>query len=625
MRKLGLGNAVWAAAVCSLIAACGGTGSLSDTGDDGSGGSSGGGTTPTVAALTLLSSAPQLSSDAADINSGVTLTAITKDSSNNVLSGQAVSFSSDSGAIIVNQPTTDTSGRALATLTTDGDPRNRIISVTARSGTKASVVSISVIGTTLAISGASSTQRNVETPYTLLLADAGGTGIPGQVVQLTTQSGNSLRSAGATVSSVTTDGSGQASFTLTATSAESSITATALGLTTVTPVSVSTDDFGFSSPGDDSTVINLGAAPRTLTVTWLQGGVAVPDGTVINFSTTRGTLSANSATTVGGNASVTLTATDAGIANIVASSTALTKPSATRAVRFRATRASTVVVQPDPAVIATNETADISAVVRDSNNNLVADKTVEFSLTDISGGTLSSATAVTNTQGLARVSYRSTSTTTSKDGVAVTARARNSDGTEATGSATLTVGSRALRITLGTGNEIFEPNETTYQFPYVAIVTDAAGNPATNADFQLIALPTRYFKGFYGTNADGDIVPVILFTCDNEDVNRNGILDAGEDTNLNGRLEPGNVASVPRSPTLDSNGSVQFNILYPQDRGNWVEIELTARAVVSGSEATEKATFTLPISADDADNPPATIRNGRGESPYGSNDCSMPD
>jgi len=659
MRKLGFGNAVWAAAACLLMTACGGTGSISgDGGDDG--GSSSGGTAPTVAALTLLSSAPQLSSDAADVNSGVVLTAVTKDASNNVLGGQTVSFSSDSGAIIVSQPTTDTSGRALATLTTDGDPRNRSITVTARSGTRTSVISIAVVGTTLSISGASSTQRNVETPYTLLLADAGGTGIPGQVVQLSTQAGNSLRSGGAAVSSVTTDGSGQASFTLTATNAGSSITATALGLSTVVPVTVSTDDFTFTTPDDDETVIDLGSAPRTLTVTWLQSGAAVPDGTMINFSTTRGTLSANSAATVGGNASVTLSATDAGVANVVASSTALTMPSATRAVRFRATRASTVVVQADPAVIATNETADISAVVRDNNNNLVADKTVEFSLADVSGGTLSSPTAVTNTQGLARVSYRSTSTTTAKNGVTVSVRARNSNGTEALGSTQLTVGSRALRISLGTGNEIAEPNETTYALPYTAIVTDAAGNPATNADFQLSVLPTRYFKGFYVVNADGDIIPFITARCDNEDVNQNGILDSSEDTNGNGVLDagedrngdgilnaqedadgdgvldPGNVASVPRSPDLDDDGAVQFDILYPQDRGNWVEVELSARAVVSGSEATEKAVFGLPISADDADNPPATSRpfvdpatgvaTNRAESPYGHEaSCTLKD
>lgn len=623
MGKLGIGNAAIAGLCALLISACGGGGGFTD-GGSGSGGSSGGGTT-VVSALTLLSSAPQLSSDAADINSGVTLTAVAKDASNNVLSDQAVSFSADSGAIIVTQSTTDSSGRALATLTTDGDPRNRSITITAKSGAKTSTIAVAVIGTTLAVSGAATTQRNVETPYTLLLADAGGTGISGRVVQLSTQSGNTLRSGGAVVSSVTTDASGQASFTLTATVASSSITASALGLSSVTPVAVSTDDFSFTTPRNDDTVVNLGASPLTLVATWLQNGTAVPDGTIINFSTTRGTLSASSVPTSAGKASVTLSATDAGVANVVASSTALTQPSATRAVRFRATQASTVVVQADPAVIATNETADVSAVVRDSNNNLVADKTVEFSLTDISGGTLSSPTAVTNTQGLARVSYRSTSTTTAKDGVTVSARVRNSDGSEVAGSAKLTVGSRALRITLGTGNEIFEPNETTYQLPYTAIVTDAAGNPATNADFQLSVLPSRYFKGYYAKNSDGEIVAVTTYTCANEDVNRNGILDAGEDIDGDGVLDPGNIASVPRSPKLDSNGSVQFNIQYPQDRGNWVEVELTARAVVSGSETTEKATFTVPISEDDADNPPSTIRNGRGESPYGSNDCTKPD
>lgn len=631
MGKLALGKWGIAGVFALLLAACGGAGSLSQDPADGGGGGGPAPGTPTVAALTLLSSAPQLSSDAADVNSGVTLTAVTKDASNNVLSGQTVAFAADSGAIIVTQSSTDTSGRALAVLTTDGDPRNRVINLTATSGTLSSRLAISVIGTTLSVSGPANTQRNVATTYTLALTDAGGAGISGITVQLSTNAGNSLSVGGATVTSVTTNASGQASFTLTATEANSTITATGLGLTTTSNVTVSTDEFGITSPADDNTVVDLssaGTGSRAVTVRWLQSGSPVPNGTVVNFSTTRGTLSASSATTTAGEATVTLTVADAGTANLVASSTALTKPSANRAIRFRATEAETVVVQADPAVIATNETADIIAVVRDDNLNLVADKSVEFSLSDISGGTLSSPVAVTNTQGLARVTYQSTSTTTASNGVQVTARARNSDGTTASGQTSLTVGSRALRITLGTGNEIFEPNETTYQLPYSAIVTDAAGNPATNAEFQLSALPSRYFKGFYVLNVDGEFVPNITAECANEDVNRNGILDTGEDLDGDNVLDPGNIASVPRSPTLDASGSAQFNIQYPQDRGNWVEIELTARVTVSGSEATEKAVFTVPISADDAENPPSTIRpvldssgnptgQTRGESPYG--------
>lgn len=623
MRKLGVGKAAVFGLVAALLAGCGG-GTISDE----DGGSGGGDTAPLVAALTLLSSAPQLSSDAADVNSGLTLIAVTKDASNNVLPGQAVSFAADSGAVIVTQPTTDSNGRALATLTTDGDPRNRTIKVTATSGSRSTTIAINVIGTTLSISGPANTQRSVETAYTLQLADAGGNGISGRAVELSTQAGNTLRSGGAVVSSVVTNGSGQASFTLSATNAATTITATVLGLTAVTPVTVSTDEFSFTSPDNNDSVIDLGSAPRTLTVTWLQNGAPVANGTVVNFSTTRGSLSSSSVPTNNGRAEVTITATNAGIANVVASSTAFTRPSATRSVRFRATQAAKIVAQADPAVIATNETSEISSVVRDANNNLVADKTVEFLLEDFSGGELSSPTAVTNTQGLARVTYRSTSTTTAKDGVRVTASARNADGSSATpGSTTLTVGSRALRITLGTGNEILEPNETTYQLPYSAIVTDAAGNPATNADFQLSVLPTRYYKGFYVIPEDGgDPVPFYAFTCDNEDaIPRNGVLDQGEDFNNSTILEPGNVATVPRSPDLDASGTVQFNIQYPQDRGNWVEVELTARAVVGGSEAVEKAVFTLPISEDDAENPPATFRNGRAESPYGANACDQRD
>lgn len=567
-------------------------------------------TGPTVATLALLASSPQLSSNAQGVANGVTLTAIARDANQNVVSGAQVVFSTTGSALIAaaSPAVTNANGQVTATVTTGGDPQNRSVTVTATSGGVSSSVVISVVGTTLDVTGPASAQINTPTQYTAALVDSGGVGISGRAVNISTNAGNAL-----SASSLTTDASGVVTFTMTPTAASSFVTATALGLSDTQNVTVSTDQFVFTAPAEGASVAINQA--QTVTVSWLQGspGTAVPNGTVVNFTTTRGVLSAAQATTVNGVAQVTINSAQAGEASITAASSALTRPTATRTVQFVASTAASVDVQADPAVISTNEASNISAIVRDAANNLVANKLVEFTLVDSSGGTLSSSTATTNNLGIARVIYNASSVTSGADGVRITAVARNTGGSSASDFVTLTVGARALRILLGTGNELLEPNETVYQLPYSAIVTDAAGNPAPDAGFSLSVFALAYAKGFYSEDPlGGDPIQNITVTCANEDLNRNGILDPGEDINGNGRLEPGNVGSVPSAPPLDPvDGTVQFNITYPQDRGRWVRLELTARAAVSGTETTERVSFVLPILEDDAENPPGP------ESPYG--------
>lgn len=572
--------------------------------------------TPVVATVTLLASSPQLSSNASTAASGVTLTAIVRDANQNPVSGAPVLFAADADAL-VTPPTpavTDEGGQIQAVLTTAGNPQNRTINVSATSGGVSATASIAVVGTTLAVTGPASTQAGTATEYTASLADSGGIGIAGRTVDITTNPGNTL-----SATSLTTNSSGVVTFTLSATTASSTVTVSALGLTDTQAVVVSNDSFELTAPTAGALLaINQ---PQTVTVRWFQGGTAVPDGTMINFSATRGALSASSATTTDGIATVTINSAQAGGSTVTASSSALTMPTATVGAQFVATQAVNLNVQADPAIIATNEFSDISAIVRDAANNLVANKAVEFSLVDSTGGTLSASSALTNNLGVARVTYAASSITSSDNGVRINALVRNASGSpvQAEGAATLTVGARALRILLGTGNEILEPNETVYDLPYSAIVTDSSGNPAPDATFQLSALPHKYLKGYYVSVVIGGVAfwtPVYTASCDNEDGINDGIIDGilqpGEDVNDDESLTPGNVASVPPSPALDPDtGSVQFNIRYPQDRGNWVQLRLRAKAAVAGTETTETAVFIVPISEEDAKvangAPPATI------------------
>jgi hypothetical protein len=596
------------------VAACGGGGGFDGGDDDGSTPPTG----PKVSVIKLLASSPQLSSNAQTAATGVTLTAIALDANQNVVAGATVLFSTtDPQAVLLPVGTlTDAGGQVQASLTTGGDPTNRSVTVTAKSGSVSSTVNVAVVGTTLTISGPASAQFNTPTQYTALLVDSGGGGISGRTVNVTTNPNNLL-----SASTLTTNGSGSVSFTLTPTQASSFVTVTALGLTATQNVTVSQDQFVFLAPSAGTLIVL--AEQEDVSVSWTQGGAPVPDGTLVKFSATRGTFAAapgftlsgaNEVPTQGGVATVRISSDRAGEATITASSSQLTKPTNKLVVQFIATTADSVDVQADPAVIPTNDASSISAIVRDANNNLVASKEVEFELIDNSGGTITSSLATTSNLGIARITYNSSSITSAQDGVRINATARNSNGTSATDFVTLTVGRRALRITLGTGNEIFEPNESVYALPYSAIVTDAAGNPPTGASFNLSTFPLRYYKGEYAEPIGGGD-PVAVYSvpggCLNEDLNRNGVLDPGEDVNENGRLEPGTVATVPSSPALGANGTVQFLVTYPQDRGNWIDLELRARASVSGTEATEVVSFKLPISEDDADNPPGPV------SPYG--------
>ncbi len=94
----------------------------------------------------------------------------------------------------------------------------------------------------------------------------------------------------------------------------------------------------------------------------------------------------------------------------------------------------------------------------------------------------------------------------------------------------------------------------------------------------------------------------------NEDANRNLILDAGEDANLDGELTPPNssAGSVPASVTTDENGIGNFDLIYLKANAAWIETEITADVLVLGTETRSTLTFWLPFAEDDAcDLPPS--------------------
>jgi len=648
MRKYGYFISIVAAAL--TLAGCGGdqASSFAAQSTSSSGASS---TLSTVASIALVTNMPQIPSNG---STPATITAIAKNANNAVVSGVPVVFATSSGVIAptatatgtdVTPGTTDTTGAAAASLSTPGDPTNRDITVTAAVGNISATVVVAVVGTSISLTGPASLILGSTGTFNASLTDSAGDGISGNAVTVASASGNTL-----SASSLTTDSTGHATFTLTASKAGTdTVSAKALGLTASQSLNVSSQSFAFTVPSSGANIaLN---ASQNLTVVWTNAGAPM-SGSTVTFSTTRGLFANNATTTTATTdstgtagtvaAPVTVSSATAGPAVITASGSGVT---AQLQVNFVATVPSQIDIQASPDTVETSGQSTITAIVRDAQDNLVEGQTVDFQLTDKTGGSLSLGTAVTNSQGVAQTVYTATSTASSSNGVSVTATVQS---TAIQDTVTLTVGGQTVFLSLGTGSTISEnAAKTQFSVPFVVQALDSAGNPVPGATVTLTiaSLPptgaptpagpdfnspdsyAAYRKGYWFTGTDPISSAVCTITgwcqlvnaeCLNEDTLGNGIYESSEDVNGNGKLDPGNVAVVsPGSVTTDNTGSASINVTYPEDHALWVQVLLTATSSVTGTQASTTSKFWLPMLASYITNidqsPPGTI------GPYGTN------
>jgi len=618
----------WLSALLTLaLAACGG-----DTNDCGSSfgqpcGSSGNPTVP-VASVLLVSDTSTIPSDNA---TSANLTAYVQDANNNFIPGVTVSFVPSSGGIAVTQAVTDDNGVATATLSTLGDPSNRTITVTATADKISTSANIDVTGTTLQLQGPTALTTGQVATYTISLTDAGAKGIAGTDITITAPADLTV-----STTTVTTDSQGRATFTATGgTGGAGGLTVAGLGLTTTLNVTVNGDALSFTAPAANIN-IPLGVS-KTFTVHWAQNNTAVAN-QPIDFATTRGCINspvtacsstATATTDASGNASVTIVSNNAGGATV--SATTATAITATLTSQFIATVASSIDVQPSVFVLAPGDSSTINAVVRDVNNNLVTGATVVFSLNDITGGTLTTAAAKTDLEGRAQSVYTAGSVTSAAGGVQVTATVQ---GTAVAKTVGLTVAARQVFISIGTGNEISEPNAAQYAIPYVIQVTDSTGAGVKGVALSMSVLSQRYFKGHRvaGTSAWGTCYTIpqdsancivgtppsatVTMGCADEDFNRNGVLDPGENKNGNNpatispafptgypTLEAGNIAAVAPTTsgsfTTDDSGFAFATVYYPQEYAYYLQVTLQAQTSVQGTAYSASTTFLVPGSATD--------------------------
>ena len=531
-------------------------------------------------------------------------------------------------------------------LTAAGDPANQTITVTAVVSTASATIKVPETGTSISITGVSTVGSGGVANYTVKLVDSAGNGLANQTVGLISALSNGISPA-----SAPTDANGQAVFAYSGTTGGSdTLTATAtetingasksLGVSSTATVNVSATKLVFQAPQSAVNVPFNTATP--VKVQYTQNGVG-KSGVTILFAATRGTLSAFSAVTdSSGVAAVSIQSDGSdGAGGAIISAQISGGLSASESIQFISTTPATISIQASPTTIAPAGTSTLSAVVRDAQNNLVFGQTVNFKLSDVTGGAVSSSSGITDQTGTVTATYQATSKTSAKDGVQVSASILGGSITT-TSPALITVAGVALKFSLGTSNLIQDhtptPPATTpteYDLPWTVIVTDSAGNPApSNTAVNVSIVSTAYQKGLYikpgpasTTPTKWDLTPSVTdlndsnndsndFGCKSEDTDNSGVYTATKDWNHNKKLDPGAVASVPTALTLDATGSAQFNVTYPKNFANWVEVTLTVTASVAGTESTTSQTFGLPVALNDINQYPVDPPGGE-ISPFG--------
>lgn len=570
---------------------------------------------PSIADLDIFVDSPQLASSGAD---SVLLTAIVKNANNNLVEGVDVVFSASSGQIEVQSSQTQADGKASAILKTLSEPENRVITVTASSGSFNDTVDVQVTGTNISINGSSALAINDANNFVIKVVDSDNNGISGVDIALSLSGLSTTSPAGSVADitiadSVTTDSTGQAVIPVIGISGgTNSLIASANGASTKFDVSVQADSFLFTNfdNGNNNSVSPEGntlpdvllSKTANISLTWLRDGSPVPDDTEVNFTSTRGTLVSNSAKTVNGIVTAQVNSNEAGAALLTFTGVdGNIELSNQLEFEFVAETANSITAQASPKSIGPNgEASIISVIVKDINGNLVKDKTIDFTLTDVNGGEIRPASAKTDSNGRASTVYTS-NTVSSKDGVSILATVRDMPTVNTVEN--LTVADRGVFITLGTGNSLEEDTLTTYNKRYTIFVTDIDSTPIEGAELKVSAIPSSFYKGSWervfenGEFKTWEASETI--ECLNEDLNLNGFLDPGEDLNGDGFLTPGNVVAATGQVVTDEFGRADIDIIYPQSFAQWININLIVSTSVSGTENSKVSQFDLPVAASD--------------------------
>ena len=411
------------------------------------------------------------SSIVADGASSTLITARVKDTNgNNVADGTTVNFTTTAGGLSAASATT-TNGVATVTLTSTTTVGTT--TVTATSGGISDTTTVNFVAGPVSGIAMTATPSNVSadgvstSTIRAVVTDAQGNAIDGETISFSVTVGTGTLSA---PTAVTTGGVATVTYTASTTAGVETVRAESANGTsdTVNVILVAATVGTVTVNAGSSSIVADGSSSTLITAVVEDiNGYDVADGTTVNFSTTSGTLSAASATTTNGLATVTLTsAMNVGAATVTATCGGV---SGNATVNFVADEVDDVSLAAQPNTLSADgvSTSTIRAVVTDAQGNAIDGETISFSVT-VGTGTLSAPTAIT-TGGVATVTYIASTTA----GVE-TVRAESTNGTSDTVNVTLvtaTVGT--VTVTAGSSSIVADGTSSTL---ITATVTDINGN-----------------------------------------------------------------------------------------------------------------------------------------------------
>ena len=318
--------------------------------------------------------------------------------------------------------------------------------------------------------------------------------------------------------------------------------------------------------------------------------------------------------------STTVTATAAGV-----TTTSTVTPSNGTTVIPDAAAVTSPSLSANPSSVSTGHPVELRALFIGANNAPIQNVRARFMMDDSNsiGGTLASDASdgshnvvYSDANGVARTTY-----TAGTRGGVITPRVcwsttdfpSNTCPNSVTASS-LTVVASGVSVAILTNGIISEDDtKNIYSLSFVVQVVDASNQPIAGSTVTGNVDISRYYRGvytiigpswtagIYSSNSPGATI-VDRQSCDNEDINRNNVMENGEDANGSGQLEPIK-ASVTITPTsagsnvTDAFGKAYFTLQYGQNYASWEDVGLTFTTTVEGTEGHATYLSNLPVPA----------------------------
>lgn len=635
-------QALFGGALAAALTACGGGGGSAGTPSLPSGGAS----SPASAASAVAADLVVVLNKATMTNSGadsVTATVTSIDANRAAIGGVPVSFAVNGNAVVTQAGTVTDSktGAVAATITQGADASVRPVTLTVTSGALSRAVTFNIVQNsspanpqandlTLTLSATNIDNSGSRTVVaTATAVDSNRNALAGIPVQLSV----SDTSAFIVAPSSQTNANGQVTGTVSIGQDRSNRTVTVIAtsgtLTRTTAFQITGARFAQASPVP--AVIPAGTSG---TVQYLLTDVNSNPMTTVPISVTgAGIASASGKTDLNGAYTFSYTAPNAPGTNLsikasaggVESTVNVAIPGGgTTTVPIAAAPVSkTLNLSADVVTVNTGSTSNqvtVNAFFRDSANAPVPNIRVLFGVTGDNGtGAIGAGknTVLSDQSGTASTTYSPGAVSSPTNGVTIQACWKTSDfvaGDSASNCAaaggqllttTLTIVSNPVSISIGTDNKISVGSSgLTYVKKYVVLVVDSAGNPKSDVQITPSVDLGGYGKGFWVFNAvrklwerdDRSLYTVsvngvptlvasstLLATCPSEDLNRNGVIDAtpNEDVNNSKQLDPRKsevAVTLVGATKTDANGVAVLQLEYPQSLASWVKFKITVTA-----------------------------------------------